>query len=96
MRAPAEFGRLHAFRQEAFDRPGIDEHVAWLWALGALGVALGDMHALDAEAFRETCPLVLGLRLGTLVAKILGEIDERLLDEPRDHSRIGAATRDGG
>ncbi len=25
MRAPAEFGRLHAFRHKAFDRPGVDE-----------------------------------------------------------------------
>ena len=54
------------------------------------------MHALDAEALGEARPLVLGLRLRRLVAEILGEIDERLLDEPRHHARIGAAARDGG
>ena len=27
MGAPAEFGRLHAFRQETFHRPGVDEDV---------------------------------------------------------------------
>ena len=46
-------------------------------AFGALGVAFGDMHALDAEALRETAPLVLGLRLRSLVAEIVGEIDQR-------------------
>ena len=54
------------------------------------------MHALDAEALRETRPFLFALRLGALVAKILGEIDERLLDEPGDHARIGAAAGDGG
>src|ERR1700722_3209410 len=96
MRSPAELRRLHAFRQKTFDRPGVDEYVARLWALGALGVALGDMHALDAEALRETSPLLFGLRFRSLVAEILGEIDEPLLDEPGDHARIGAATRDSG
>src|ERR1700692_1852226 len=92
---PAEFGWLHAFRQKTFDRPGVDEHVARLRALGALGVALRNMHALDAQALREARPLLLALRLRTFVAKILGEIDEPLLDEPGDHARIGAAARDG-
>src|SRR6202021_4284475 len=89
MRAPAEFGAVHALRQEAFDRPGVDEHVARLRAFGALGVALRNMHALDAEALSETRPLVLALRFGAFVAKILGQIDERLLDEPGDPARLG-------
>ena len=64
--------------------------------LGALRVAFGDMHALDAEALCEARPLVFRLRLRRLVAKIGGEIDERLLDEPGDHAGIGAAAGDGG
>ena len=96
VRAPAELGRLHAFGQEPFDRPGVDEHVARLWMHGALRVALGDMHALDAEPLREASPFVLRLRLGRFVAEIVGEIDERLLDEPGDHAGIGAAAGDGG
>src|ERR1700728_2443253 len=68
--APAEFGGLHAFRQEAVDRPGVDEHVARLRALGALRVALSDMHALDPESLRETRPLLLARRLALFVAKI--------------------------
>ena len=96
MRAPAEFGRLHALGQEAFDRPGVDEDVARLRALGALGVALGDVHALDAEPLGEAAPFVARLRLGRLVAEVVGEIDERLLDEPGDHAGIGAAAGDGG
>ena len=53
MRAPAEFRRLHALGQKALDRPGVDEDIARLRMFGALRVALGDMHALDAEALRE-------------------------------------------
>ena len=96
MRAPAEFRRLHALRQKAFDRPGVDEHVARLRRLRALRVAFGDMHALDAEAMGEAAPFVFRLRRRGFVAKIGGEIDERLLDEPGDHAGIGPATGDGG
>ena len=96
VRAPAEFCRLHALRQEAFDRPGVDEHVARLRGLRALRVALGDMHALDAEAMGEAAPFVFRLRRRGFVAKIGGEIDERLLDEPGDHAGIGPAAGDGG
>src|ERR1700690_4592980 len=95
MRGPAEFGGLHALRQEAFDRPGVDEHVARLRALGALGVALRNMHALDAQALREARPLLLALRLRTFVAKILGEIDEPLLYETGDTARVDAAPQAG-
>ncbi len=95
MRAPAEFCRLHAFGQKAFDRPGVDEHIARLRALGALGVALGDMHALDAEALRAPGPFVARLWLGALLAEVGGEIDERLLDEPGHHAGIGPAAGDG-
>ena len=96
VRAPAEFGRLHALGQETFDRPGVDEHVARLGALGALGVALGDMHALDAEALRQLAPFLARLRLGDRLAKVGSEIDERLLDEPGHHAGIGAAAGDRG
>ena len=96
VRAPAEFGRLHPLGQEALDRPGVDEDVARLGLPRALGVALGDMHALDPEALGEAGPFVLRLRLGRLVAEIVGKMDERLLDEPGDHAGIGAAARDGG
>ena len=47
-------------------------------------------------ALRETRPVLFALRLRSLVAEILGEIDERLLDEPGHHAGIGAATGDGG
>ena len=96
VRAPAEFGRLHPLGQEALDRPGVDEYVARLRALSPLSVALGDVHALDPEPLGEAAPLVPGLRLGRLVAEIVGKMDERLLHEPGDHAGIGAAARDGG
>ena len=96
VRAPAEFGRLHALGQESFDRPGVDEHVARLGALGALGVALGDMHAPDAEGFSQPAPFLARLRLGDRLAEIGGEVDQRLLDEPGHHAGIGAAAGDCG
>ena len=96
VRAPAQLRWLHALRQEPIDRPGEDEYVARLRALGALGVALGDMHAFDAEALREARPFVFCLRLRRLAAEIVSEIDQRLLEEPGHHAGIGAAAGDGG
>ena len=64
VRAPAELGRLQAFRAEALDRPGVDEHAARLRLARALGVALGDVDALDADALHQPRPLLAGLRLG--------------------------------
>ena len=96
VRAPAEFGRLHALRQKSLDRPGVDEHVARLRMLCALRIALGDMHAPDAEGLSELAPVLARLRLGALVAQVSRQIDERLLDEPGDHAGIGAAAGDRG
>ncbi len=56
VRAPAEFGRLQAFGDEAFDRPGVPEDVERLRMLGALGVALGDVDALDADLLHQLRP----------------------------------------
>src|SRR5439155_15247636 len=94
MGAPAEFGRLHALRDKAFDRPGVDELVHRLRLLRALGVALGDMNALDAELLRELAPAFAALRLVDLNAGVAGDVEQRLLDEPRHHAGIGAAGGD--
>ena len=94
--APAQLRRLQALRHEALDRPGVDEHVERLGERGALGVALGDVDALDAEIHRELGPLFAGRRLLALEAEIGGEVDQRLLDEPRHHAGIGAAARHRG
>src|SRR5882724_2313004 len=56
MRAPAEFGRLHALGNKALHRPGVDEDVHRLRLLRALGVAFGDVDALDAELVGELAP----------------------------------------
>ena len=79
MRAPAEFGRLQAFRDEALDRPGVDEHVHRLRVLGALRVALGDVDALDAGLLGEPCPVLAGLRLLEFQAEIGGELSSACL-----------------
>ena len=91
MGAPAEFGRLHAFGQEALHRPGVDEHVHRLRLLGALGVALGDVDAFDAGLLGKLAPFLARLRLLELEADVLGDIEQRLLDEPGHHAGIGAA-----
>ncbi len=92
VRAPAELGRLQAFREEALDRPGVDEHAARLRVAGALGVALGDVDALDAERAASGGPSPRGSaarRRSTPVSR--GDVEQRLLDEPRHHAGIGAA-----
>src|SRR5579863_5729874 len=91
MRAPAKLGRLHAFRQEAFDRPGVDEHFKRLRLPGALRIALGNMNAFETCLLGQPAPLLAGLGLLELEAEIARNIEQRLLDEPRHHARIGAA-----
>ena len=91
MCAPAELGRLHAFREKAFDRPGVDEDFDRLRLLGALGITLGDMDAFDAEPLGELAPILARLRLLDLQVEIARDVEERLLDEPGHHARIGAA-----
>src|SRR5580692_2146091 len=56
MRAPAEFGGLGAFADEAVDRPSIDELVRLLRHIRDLSVAFGDMHDLDAEGLGQFGP----------------------------------------
>src|SRR5208283_4896380 len=58
VRAPTEFGRLRAFGDKAFDRPGVDELAARFWRACALGIALGNVDALDAGALHETRPIL--------------------------------------
>ena len=91
MRPPAEFGGLQPFRDEAFDRPCVDEDAHRLRRLGALRVAFGDMNALDADVAREPRPFLAALRLSGLEADVARDIEQSLLDEPRHHAWIGAA-----
>src|ERR1700761_2966889 len=66
-------------------KPSIDQVLTnTLRGFGFLArcVALGDVHALDAEALGETAPFLARRRLDALLAVIGGEIYERLLDEP--------------
>ena len=96
MGAPAEFGRLHALGHKALHRPGVDEHVHRLRLLGALGVAFGDMDALDAELVGELAPAFAALRVVERRVGVAGDVEQRLLDEPRHHAGIGAAGGDRG
>ncbi len=96
VRAPAEFGGLHALRAEALDRPGVDEDAARLRVAGALGVALGDVDALDAEALHQPAPAlaVCGFLHGD--AGVARDVEQRLLDHPGHHAGIGPAAAHGG
>ena len=96
VRAPAELGRLQAFGNKTFHRPGVDEHVHWLRPLRALGVAFGDMDALDAELVGKLTPAFAALRLVDFRVGVAGDVEQRLLDEPGHHSGIGAAGGDRG
>ena len=58
MRSPAEFGGLETLRDKALDRPGIDENAARLRRRRALGIAFGDVDALDAGLLREPRPVL--------------------------------------
>ncbi len=94
--APAEFGRLHALGNKTLHRPGVDEHVHRLRLLGALGVAFGDMDALDAKLVGELAPAFATFGLVERRIGVAGDVEQRLLDEPGHHARIGAAGGDRG
>ncbi len=64
--------------------------------LGPLGVALGDMDTLHADLVHQRRPFLTGLGLRIGDAGILGDVQERLLDEPGHHAGIGAAARHRG
>jgi hypothetical protein len=54
------------------------------------------VHALDADALHQLRPILAGLRLVRLDADVAGDVEQRLLDEPGHHARIGAAAVDHG
>ena len=91
MAAPAELGRLQALGDEAFDRPGVDETVERLRILRPLGVAFGDVDALDAETLHQFAPGQAIAGIARLHLHVGGEVEERLLHEPRHHAGVGAA-----
>ena len=82
---------LQTFGAEALDRPGVDEHAARLRVARPLGVALGDVDALDADALHQPGPLLAGLRLGEGHAGVAGDVEQRLLDHPGHHAGVGPA-----
>src|SRR3546814_19190082 len=70
------------------------------WLTGALGIARGDVDALHAEALHEPCPILAAGRRARIQARIpvgvSGDVQQRLLHEPRHHARVGAAAGDRG
>src|SRR3546814_14308201 len=68
--APAEFGWLQPLGDEALDRPSVPELVHRPWLTGALGIALGDVDALHAEALHEPCPILAAGRRARIQARL--------------------------
>ncbi|KAF1853680.1 hypothetical protein Lal_00031196 [Lupinus albus] len=97
MGAPAEFGGLKTLGDKTFHRPGVPESAKGLGVFCPLRVAFSHMHALDAELLHELCPgfAVMRLRLFDIKAGIFGEIDQRLLHEPRHHAGVRPAGGNG-
>ena len=63
----------------------------------ALGVALGDVDALDADAPHQAAPTPRGSSARPPVTpRSRGDVEQRLLDEPGHHAGIGAAAADRG
>ena len=96
VRTPAEFRGLRAFADETVHRPGIDELVQPLGHVADLGVALGDVDDLDAERLRELRPLLAARRGLDLQPQILGNVEQRLLDQVRHQTGIRAMREHGG
>src|SRR6202051_3793103 len=90
MGAPAEFGGLSALAHEAVDRPGIDELIRRLRHVRHLGVALGDMHDLDAKSPRERSPRLAAAGLSHIHPGIFGDVEQGLLSQVRNQARIRA------
>gem|GEM_PF-3602427 len=63
-----------------------------------MSIAFGDVDTPDAGFFHQFRPAVaiIGCRFGEIELQFSRKIDERFLDEPRDHARIGAAAGNRG
>src|SRR3989344_994428 len=88
MGTPSHFRRLGAFSGKPVDRPGVDEFAYLLRYGRLLRIALGDMNDLDTEVMRKLCPRLLRRRNVYRETRIGGDIQERLLDEVGNETRV--------
>ena len=99
VRAPAEFGRRRAFLAEAFDAPRVDELVHLLRLIADLRVALAavdDLHTqlhgqlVEPQFVHQPLDLTGAGAIDFLVGdQLLADIQQALLDEVGDQSRVG-------
>src|SRR5688572_13687273 len=85
MRSPAELGGLKALRDEAIHRPCIPKCIDRFWLPGPLGIALGDVNALNSKGLHQPPPAFAGTGDIGLPASVPGDVEQGLLDKPRDH-----------
>ena len=97
MSSPSEL-RVHevAFTNQPTNRPSVPKLVSRLQLVAPLGVSFSDVHSFNAQVLHQKRPLGFGLWL-LLQGKacVLGNIDQRLLHKPADHSWVGSAGRNG-
>lgn len=89
--SPAQLGRLQALGQEAVHRPGVDEGADGPGRARVLRIPLGDVDARDTHLAHERGPLRTRRRHGVRDADGVGDVEQRLLDEPGHHAGVGAA-----
>ena len=92
MRSPTQFGRLTAFADKAINRPGVDEFTDALGNVGHLGIAFGNMYDFDPQLLGQRRPLFARIRHRHFHAGISCNIEQRLFDQMRHQSRIGAVS----
>ena len=92
--APAQLGRLQAFGDEPVDRPGVDECADGLGLAAALGVTFGDVDPSDAGLAHKFGPLRASGGADVAEPDSVRDVEQGLLDEPRDHARVRPAGRD--
>ena len=106
VRAPAHLGRRRALLAKALDAPGIDELVDLFGPVGDLRVALAAVNDLDAQLMGQVVEL---LGLGVVRDPLglcgdefpirqgpLRDVQQGVLGEMADQSRVGAMLEDRG
>jgi hypothetical protein len=82
--------------EEVLDRPGVNELAPVLGDADALGVARGDVDALDAEIARKPRPSMVVGGLAHHAAEIGSRIERRPFDEMTYHAGVGPVRNQRG
>ena len=104
VRAPSEFRGCDALLVEPVHTPGVHELADFLWLIGDLRVAFGDVNSADLEQLCEHVEATLGHCGSNLLVALgeqpvaqdrFGDLNERLLDEMAHQTRVSPVLHDG-